>query len=83
MPDAPARHGPDTPDPLAALVLQLRGAGLEPDVEGLSDALWLARWTGEREPAGAAGRAREVPPPPPVSPPKPQLPPPPGEPEVP
>ncbi|MEV8043509.1 SAV_2336 N-terminal domain-related protein [Streptomyces griseoluteus] len=79
MPDAPARHGPDTPDPLAALVLQLRGAGLEPDVEGLSDALWLARWTGEREPAGAAERAREVPPPPPVSPPKPQLPPAPGE----
>ncbi|MEV7201494.1 SAV_2336 N-terminal domain-related protein [Streptomyces griseoluteus] len=83
MPDAPARHGPDTPDPLAALVLQLRGAGLEPDVEGLSDALWLARWTGEREPAGAAERAREVPPPPPVSPPRPQLPTTPGEPGVP
>ncbi|MFF9361977.1 SAV_2336 N-terminal domain-related protein [Streptomyces griseoluteus] len=83
MPDAPARHGPDTPDPLAALVLQLRGAGLEPDVEGLSDALWLARWTGEREPAGVAERAREVPPPPPVSPPKPHLPPAPGEPAVP
>ncbi|MFD8258013.1 SAV_2336 N-terminal domain-related protein [Streptomyces griseoluteus] len=83
MPDAPARHGPDTPDPLAALVLQLRGAGLEPDVEGLSDALWLARWTGEREPADATGRAREIPRPPPVSPPKPQLPPAPGEPEAP
>ncbi|MFF9396023.1 SAV_2336 N-terminal domain-related protein [Streptomyces griseoluteus] len=83
MPDAPARHGPDTPDPLAALVLQLRGAGLEPDVEGLSDALWLARWTGEREPADAAERAREIPPPPPVSPPKPQLPPAPGGPAVP
>ncbi|MFJ6842464.1 SAV_2336 N-terminal domain-related protein [Streptomyces griseoluteus] len=82
MPDAPARHGPDAPDPLAALVLQLRGAGLEPDVEGLSDALWLARWTGEREPTGASGRAREVPPPPPVSPPKPQLPPAPREPQV-
>lgn len=82
MPDAPARHGPDTPDPLAELVLQLRGAGLEPDVEGLSDALWLARWTGDRVPTGAAERAREVPPPPPVSPPKPQLPPVPREPEV-
>ncbi|MFK4109115.1 SAV_2336 N-terminal domain-related protein [Streptomyces sp. NPDC002176] len=82
MPDAPARHGPDTPDPLAELVLHLRGAGLEPDTEGLSDALWLARWTGEREPTGEVERAREVPPPPPVPPPKPQLPPPPREPEV-
>ncbi|MEU9090783.1 SAV_2336 N-terminal domain-related protein [Streptomyces sp. NPDC048428] len=30
---------------LATLVARLRGAGLEPDVEQLCDALWLARWT--------------------------------------
>ncbi|MFG3047835.1 SAV_2336 N-terminal domain-related protein [Streptomyces sp. NPDC048241] len=86
MPDAPARHGPDTPDPLAALVLHLRGAGLEPDAEGLSDALWLARWTGEREPTGAVeqGRetTRETPPPPSAPQPEPRLPSAPKEPEV-
>ncbi|MGW2638769.1 SAV_2336 N-terminal domain-related protein [Streptomyces sp. NPDC001348] len=60
MPDAEARHGPadpgrapqgrdpegtgDTGDPIAELVARLRLVGLDPDVEGLSDALWLARW---------------------------------------
>ncbi|MFJ6430816.1 SAV_2336 N-terminal domain-related protein [Streptomyces sp. NPDC091416] len=41
--------GPDGPAPgegqLATLVARLRGAGLDPDVEQLCDALWLARWT--------------------------------------
>nr|WSW66822.1 SAV_2336 family protein [Streptomyces sp. NBC_00995] len=37
---------------LATLVARLRGAGLDPDVEQLCDALWLARWTrGAEEPA--------------------------------
>lgn len=30
---------------LPELVARLRGAGLDPDVEQLCDALWLARWT--------------------------------------
>ncbi|MGW0755296.1 SAV_2336 N-terminal domain-related protein [Streptomyces sp. NPDC002814] len=56
MPDAAARHGPLSPgpdseagrsggptgDPIAELVLRLREIGLDPDVEQLSDALWLA-----------------------------------------
>lgn len=47
---------------LATLVARLRGAGLDPDVEQLCDALWLARWTrGTDEPAtdreGAEGRS--------------------------
>ncbi|MFF8927526.1 SAV_2336 N-terminal domain-related protein [Streptomyces longwoodensis] len=40
-PGAPAAPAPD---PLAELVARLRHVGLDPDVEGLSDALWLARW---------------------------------------
>jgi hypothetical protein len=32
-------------DPLAELVRRLREVGLDPDTEGLSDALWLARWS--------------------------------------
>ncbi|WP_432134062.1 SAV_2336 N-terminal domain-related protein [Streptomyces sp. bgisy154] len=56
MSDAAPRHGPGDPgptpdagppppdDPLAELVRRLREAGLDPDAEGLSDALWLARW---------------------------------------
>ncbi|MEU6813518.1 SAV_2336 N-terminal domain-related protein [Streptomyces sp. NPDC046860] len=76
MPDAPARHGPDTPDRLAELVLHLRGAGLEPDAEGLSDALWLARWTGGRSADGPAGRDPDPGPaaPAPVPPPAPRPP---------
>ncbi|GGJ11420.1 SAV_2336 N-terminal domain-related protein [Streptomyces brasiliensis] len=55
MPDAAARHGPPPVtvrdgDPIAELVLRLREIGLDPDAEGLSDALWLARWS---RPAGA------------------------------
>ncbi|MFC3349942.1 SAV_2336 N-terminal domain-related protein [Streptomyces echinoruber] len=53
------------PDPIAELVARLREIGLDPDAEGLCDALWLARWTrrpdAEREPeepSGAAARAR-------------------------
>ncbi|MCX5267178.1 SAV_2336 N-terminal domain-related protein [Streptomyces sp. NBC_00199] len=41
---APSR-APDGGDPLAELVARLRGVGLDPDVEQLCDALWLARWT--------------------------------------
>ncbi|MGW3098590.1 SAV_2336 N-terminal domain-related protein [Streptomyces sp. NPDC001102] len=56
----PSGHGPapqdvprtpgDTPaaggrDPIAELVARLRQIGLDPDAEGLSDALWLARWS--------------------------------------
>ncbi|WP_405699512.1 SAV_2336 family protein [Streptomyces sp. NBC_01383] len=42
---------PEAPEPydgelLQTLVARLRGAGLDPDVEQLCDALWLARWTG-------------------------------------
>lgn len=39
-----------TGDPLAELVARLRQGGLDPDAEGLSDALWLARWA---RPSGA------------------------------
>ncbi|MEU8627066.1 SAV_2336 N-terminal domain-related protein [Streptomyces sp. NPDC048669] len=42
-PDAPEPYGGE---PLQALVARLRGAGLDPDVEQLCDALWLAGWTG-------------------------------------
>ena len=59
MPDAAPRHGPVPSgsgsgagssavpggDPIAELVARLREIGLDPDVEGLSDALWLARFT--------------------------------------
>ncbi|MEU9346811.1 SAV_2336 N-terminal domain-related protein [Streptomyces sp. NPDC048278] len=60
MPDAAPRHGPLPPDPdlpgaevgpLAELIRRLRMAGLDPDIKGLSDALWLARWA--RPPGGA------------------------------
>lgn len=44
-PDHVPDHVPDTDDPIARLVARLRTAGLDPDAEGLSDALWLARWT--------------------------------------
>ncbi|MBU6535825.1 hypothetical protein HZS56_32815 [Streptomyces sp. A108] len=51
-------------DPLAELVLRLRGAGLDPDAEQLCDALWLARWTrsadaADDDPPAAAGRAAQ------------------------
>ncbi|MFE9248184.1 SAV_2336 N-terminal domain-related protein [Streptomyces sp. NPDC007088] len=49
MSEAPARTGPGRrpaaprpADPVSALVLALRGAGLDPDAENLGDALWLA-----------------------------------------
>ncbi|MGW2655387.1 SAV_2336 N-terminal domain-related protein [Streptomyces sp. NPDC001478] len=47
---------PAAEDALTALVVRLRGAGLDPDVEQLCDALWLARWTrgAEAEPADRA-----------------------------
>lgn len=38
-------HGPAGGRLLPALVARLREAGLDPDVEQLCDALWLARWT--------------------------------------
>lgn len=48
---APGMSGTaDAPEPydgglLPTLVARLRGAGLDPDVEQLCDALWLAKWT--------------------------------------
>lgn len=61
----------DAPEPydgglLPTLVARLRGAGLDPDVEQLCDALWLARWTrtpgapeeDQDETAGAPSRVR-------------------------
>ncbi|MCQ9185856.1 hypothetical protein KMT30_43900, partial [Streptomyces sp. IBSBF 2953] len=83
MPDAAARHGPVPPDgsrpdaatppagggdPLAELVARLRGVGLDPDVEQLCDALWLARWArpaavpdADETPFGPDGRAASRP----------------------
>ncbi|WP_405920149.1 SAV_2336 N-terminal domain-related protein [Streptomyces longwoodensis] len=49
-PEAPPAPDP-APDPLAELVARLRHVGLDPDVEGLSDALWLARWARPADPA--------------------------------
>ncbi|PZT76615.1 MULTISPECIES: SAV_2336 N-terminal domain-related protein [unclassified Streptomyces] len=40
---------------LPELVARLRGAGLDPDVEQLCDALWLARWTRGTAAADAPG----------------------------
>ncbi|MFJ4499154.1 SAV_2336 N-terminal domain-related protein [Streptomyces sp. NPDC088864] len=40
---------------LPELVARLRGAGLDPDVEQLCDALWLARWTHGTAASGAPG----------------------------
>ncbi|MFG2884835.1 SAV_2336 N-terminal domain-related protein [Streptomyces sp. NPDC048297] len=53
-------------DPLAELVRRLREIGMDPDAEGLSDALWLARWSGtgdEGEGEGADGAAENPVPP--------------------
>ncbi|MFE2068340.1 SAV_2336 N-terminal domain-related protein [Streptomyces sp. NPDC059467] len=59
-------------DPLAELVRRLREVGLDPDTEGLSDALWLARWArpaveppeepsaGGSGPGGSSGSAAPV-----------------------
>lgn len=53
-----ARDVTSDPGQLATLVARLRGAGLDPDVEQLCDALWLARWTrGDDGPA--TGRAED------------------------
>ncbi|MEU2617482.1 SAV_2336 N-terminal domain-related protein [Streptomyces sp. NPDC007157] len=60
MPEAASRHGPVPPapdlagadgGPLAELVRRMRDGGLDPDLEGLRDALWLARFA--RPAAGA------------------------------
>ncbi|MEU2713811.1 SAV_2336 N-terminal domain-related protein [Streptomyces sp. NPDC007205] len=64
-PDPAGRSGPPHPpdpsdaaggDPLAELVRRLREIGLEPDAEGLSDALWLARWAGADGEGESEGR---------------------------
>lgn len=44
-PDGPGASEPYEEGLLPTLVARLRGAGLDPDVEQLCDALWLARWT--------------------------------------
>ncbi|MGY0491831.1 SAV_2336 N-terminal domain-related protein [Streptomyces sp. WG-D5] len=64
-PDATARQGPGAPsetgrqggDPVAGLVARLRRTGLDPDAEGLCDALWLARYA--RPPGVAPGHDPE------------------------
>lgn len=80
-PDATARQGPGSPsepgrqdgDPISELVARLRQVGLDPDAEGLCDALWLARHArrpeqpAEQPEAAPGGRpAREVPRPAPL-----------------
>ncbi|WP_369249133.1 SAV_2336 N-terminal domain-related protein [Streptomyces sp. R41] len=74
MPDAAARHGPDTPggpggtalpggDPIAELIARMRQIGLDPDAEQLCDSLWLARWarpTDAVEPAEGSVPARRA-----------------------
>ncbi|MEU1367281.1 SAV_2336 N-terminal domain-related protein [Streptomyces sp. NPDC005803] len=65
---APGVPGPYDGGLLPELVARLRGAGLDPDVEQLCDALWLARWTrgagpdegGVAPPAAASGPAEET-----------------------
>ncbi|MFJ3302949.1 SAV_2336 N-terminal domain-related protein [Streptomyces sp. NPDC086549] len=87
MPDAAARHGPVPPDPdptgggpgapdgdpIAELVRRLREIELDPDPEGLSDALWLARWarpTNAAEPDRPARGSGDRPLPMPAEPPR-------------
>ncbi|MFJ9080895.1 SAV_2336 N-terminal domain-related protein [Streptomyces sp. NPDC102384] len=80
-PDATARQGPGSPsepgsqggDPVSELVARLRQVGLDPDAEGLCDALWLARYArrperpAEQTEAAPGGRpARELPRPAPL-----------------
>ncbi|QNA75249.1 hypothetical protein C8250_028165 [Streptomyces sp. So13.3] len=43
-------------DPLAEIIERLRGAGLDPDLGELADAVWLARWS---QPAGAGAEPGE------------------------
>ncbi|MFZ3559784.1 SAV_2336 N-terminal domain-related protein [Streptomyces sp. BH055] len=65
-PDASARQGPGSPsepgrqggDPVAELIARLRRIGLDPDAEGLCDALWLA---GYARPARAEERPDPAP----------------------
>ncbi|MEV5602296.1 SAV_2336 N-terminal domain-related protein [Streptomyces sp. NPDC052299] len=53
-PGAPELHDDGL---LPELVARLRGAGLDPDVEQLCDALWLARWTrGATAPGDESGQ---------------------------
>ncbi|MGI5457948.1 SAV_2336 N-terminal domain-related protein [Streptomyces sp. CA-249302] len=57
LPEAgPGTGGPAAPgvDPVAELVARLRQIGLDPDAEGLCDALWLARWARPTPPAEPA-----------------------------
>ncbi|MFI5659705.1 SAV_2336 N-terminal domain-related protein [Streptomyces sp. NPDC051684] len=76
-PDATARQGPGSPsepgrqggDPVAELIARLRRIGLDPDAEGLCDALWLARYArpaqtveqSEPAPLGRPGYAGPLP----------------------
>jgi tetratricopeptide (TPR) repeat protein len=75
MPDAAPRHGPVPAgsgagargsavpggDPIAELVARLREIGLDPDAEGLSDALWLARFTARRADEVPTGERKPAP----------------------
>ncbi|MCM2426230.1 SAV_2336 N-terminal domain-related protein [Streptomyces sp. RKAG337] len=54
-PSPPPAPGPRR-DPLAEIIERLRGAGLDPDLGELADAVWLARWS---QPAGAGAEPGE------------------------
>lgn len=65
---SPDARGADDTGLYPALVARLREAGLDPDVEQLRDALWLARWArhpdAPQEDDGVRGSAPPVRPPP-------------------
>ncbi|MCZ4123275.1 SAV_2336 N-terminal domain-related protein [Streptomyces sp. H39-S7] len=55
-PESASSRPPPRRDPLADVIERLRGAGLDPDLGELSDALWLARWS---QPTGAGAEPGE------------------------
>ncbi|NED82755.1 hypothetical protein G3I76_21965, partial [Streptomyces sp. SID11233] len=63
LPGAAGASEPYDGEPLQALVARLRGAGLDPDVEQLCDALWLASLTGAPEGPEGEGDGPGVTPP--------------------
>lgn len=55
-PEPVSARPPRRRDPLADVIERLRGAGLDPDLGELADALWLARWA---QPTGAGAEPGE------------------------